>query len=102
MFGVLRGVSGATAVRVRVMWPQPRKKEPMAGRKKFLDNNGYPRYVYGRQELVHRAVMRRKMKRDFRPGEVVHHIDEDKTNYDPDNLELFPDNATHLRLRHGR
>jgi hypothetical protein len=30
-----------------------------------------------------------------RPGEVVHHIDEDKTNCDPSNLMVFPSQAAH-------
>ena len=44
----------------------------------------------------HRIVMHQKLRRKLRPGEVVHHIDEDNTNNAPDNLQLFPKNADHL------
>jgi hypothetical protein len=39
--------------------------------------------------------------RALSPEEVVHHIDEDKSNNDPDNLLLLPNNKAHLDL-HAR
>jgi hypothetical protein len=38
--------------------------------------------------LEHRVVMSRKLGRQIRDNETVHHIDGDKTNNDPDNLQL--------------
>ena len=51
----------------------------------------------------HRLVMEQKLGRRLEPGEVVHHIDEDRTNNAPENLELFTSNGEHLRAtRTGR
>lgn len=36
----------------------------------------------------HRLVAERKLGRRLLPGEQVHHIDEDKQDNDPDNLEV--------------
>lgn len=49
----------------------------------------------GRHE--HRAVMEEKLGRPLRPGEIVHHGDEVKSNNAPGNLELTnrPDHARH-------
>lgn len=41
-------------------------------------------YVY-----VHRKVLSEKLGRNLEDGEQVHHIDGDKTNNNPDNLELI-------------
>jgi len=53
-----------------------------------------------RRILEHRIVAARKLGRPLLPGETVHHIDCDKTNNHPDNLEIFPSNLAHMR-RHG-
>ena len=50
---------------------------------------------YGRH--AHRVVMERKLGRKLKPGEIVHHIDGDKRNNDPENLMLFPSPAEHAR-----
>ena len=47
-------------------------------------------YVY-----EHRLVIEEKLGRLLRPEEVVHHIDGDKTNNVPENLDLFKNNAAH-------
>jgi hypothetical protein len=47
--------------------------------------------------LEHRLVMEKKIGRYLLPTEVVHHIDGDTTNNHPDNLELFENNAEHLK-----
>lgn len=48
-------------------------------------------YVY-----EHRLVAERKIGRRLRPGEQVHHVDCDKQNNVPENLEVVPS------LRHHR
>lgn len=48
---------------------------------------------------LHRVVAERKIGRQLLPGEVVHHIDGDKLNNHPDNLEVLSQ-AEHMR-RHG-
>lgn len=44
----------------------------------------------------HRLVMEDKLGRHLLPTEVVHHKDDNPANNDPDNLELYVDNATHI------
>ncbi len=44
--------------------------------------------------------MEKHLRRKLKPKEVVHHINHNKTDNKIENLELFPDNETHLRLRH--
>ena len=46
---------------------------------------------------VHRIVAHNMLGRKLRPGEVVDHIDGNKTNNNPSNLRVFPSNAEHLR-----
>lgn len=53
----------------------------------YANNNGYVR--------EHRLVMERKLGRYLLPGEVVHHKGE-KTDNDPDQLELYSSNGKHL------
>ena len=47
---------------------------------KYVDKKGYPRWKDS-NGLVHRTVSKPS------PGEVVHHIDGDKTNFRRENLE---------------
>lgn len=51
--------------------------------------------TFGRH--THRIVMEEKLGRALLPGEIVHHIDEDKRNNHPDNLELFASASEHSR-----
>jgi len=53
------------------------------------NSNGYIRY--------HRLLMEQTLGRYLLPEEVVHHIDGNKKNNDPDNLELFAHNGLHLQ-----
>lgn len=46
----------------------------------------------------HRLVMESMIGRHLEPGEVVHHIDGDKQNNRPDNLQLFAANGEHLKV----
>ena len=45
----------------------------------------------------HRLVMEKVLKRYLLPHEVVHHIDGDRANNHPSNLELFQSNGEHLK-----
>jgi hypothetical protein len=51
--------------------------------------------------LEHRLVMERVLGRYLRPDEVVHHRDEDPSNNDPSNLELFASQRDHVRTAHA-
>lgn len=45
----------------------------------------------------HIAIAEQELGRELRDNEVVHHIDGDKTNNHPSNLEVFADNTEHVR-----
>ena len=55
-----------------------------------INSHGYVR--------LHRLVAEKKMGRFLTNEEVVHHIDGNVKNNDPDNLEVFPDNGSHLKV----
>jgi hypothetical protein len=58
----------------------------------YRDKQGYVR--------EHRLVVESRVGRYLRPEEDVHHLDNNKKNNAIDNLELFPDRASHLRKYH--
>lgn len=51
----------------------------------------------GRWVSEHRVVVERTLGRCLRRGEYVHHIDEDRTNNEPDNLVVV-NAAQHRRI----
>ena len=62
--------------------------------KTYIDNNGYRRFRDS-NKLVHRWVMEKKLGRKLKPGEIVHHIDRNKLNNSPENLEVFANQDEH-------
>lgn len=50
---------------------------------------------YGQHE--HRVVAENKIGRKLLPGEIVHHIDENKKNNHPDNIQIFSSQAEHAK-----
>ena len=75
------------------MTPETREKL----RKAHLDTGEGRTYAKEYSRHAHRVAMERKLGRKLKPGEIVHHIDGDKRNNDPDNLMLFPSQAEHAR-----
>lgn len=57
------------------------------------DNDGY---VY-----EHIVVAERKLGRMLKSGEVVHHVDGNKKNNNPDNLMVFASDSDHIKYHHG-
>lgn len=87
---------------IRVHPRGPRK----TGRRPLRDKHGYilihmPEHPHARKPagyiLEHRLVMERKLGRLLEPHEVVHHLNGVNDDNRPENLEVYSDNATHLR-----
>ena len=51
--------------------------------------------TYGRH--THRIVAEQKLGRPLKPGEVVHHIDGNKRNNNPENIMVFASQALHAK-----
>ena len=62
--------------------------------KTYIDNNGYRRFRDS-NKLVHRWVMEKKLGRKLKNREIVHHIDRNKLNNSPENLEVFSSQEEH-------
>lgn len=77
---------------------------------KILDRLGYalvwvPLHPHANCDAYvreHRLVMETSLGRYLDPLEHVHHIDGCRWHNWPSNLQLFPDNTTHLRVGHSR
>jgi hypothetical protein len=67
----------------------------------IMDNIvGHPLLPKLRRILRHRRIMSEKLGRPIEKGEVVHHIDGNRLNNDPDNLELLS-KGMHTRRHHA-
>jgi len=70
--------------------------------------NGYVRIIMRNEDgknyyrYEHCMVAEDKMGRELRHKEVVHHIDGDKSNNNPDNLMVFPSNGEHIKFHKNR
>ena len=58
---------------------------------------GHPEAHAGRV-YEHRFVMERKLGRRLKPGEVVHHVNENPSDNRPENLELVESRGKHRNL----
>lgn len=84
----------------------PGERNPAWKGGRYLDDDGYvlifaPDHPFATKDgrvREHRLVMERRLGRYLLPGEVVHHMDDDRQNNALENLELFSTNADHLRV----
>lgn len=61
--------------------------------------NGYPA-IYTNEKCtvyIHRLVAEEMLGRELKPGEIVHHDDGDRSNYDEENIMVFKTNSDHVR-----
>lgn len=66
--------------------------------------NGYKRYINADvgDTYHHRLVAEEKLGRKLKPGEVVHHIDEDRENCAPKNILVFHTIGDHTRFHNAK
>ena len=81
---------------------QFKSRHPRLGTGKYgigvsMTTQGYLQFTVPKQ-LVHRVVAERKIGRKIRPGEHVHHKNENKLDNRPSNLEVL--SAADHRRRH--
>jgi hypothetical protein len=57
----------------------------------YIDDKGYPRIGAGplRGERLHRIIAAAKLGRALKKEEDVHHLDGNKLNFSPENLEVL-------------
>jgi len=54
-------------------------------------------YTHYHQKHLHRVIAEQKLGRELLKGEVVHHIDGNKHNNHPENLEVMSSQSEHCR-----
>lgn len=65
--------------------------------KVYIDDNGYYRFK-DTNKLVHRWVAEKELGRRLRPEEVVHHINRNKRDNSPENLQVLANQKVHDEL----
>jgi hypothetical protein len=62
----------------------------------------HPRHMPNGYVYEHIVIAERLLGRALRRGEIVHHIDGDKTNNTDDNLAVLASQSEHIRLHRAR
>lgn len=66
-----------------------------------VNKKDHPRANSSGHVLLHILVAEEKLGRKLKPGETVHHVDENKMNNDPDNLIVFATLGDHSAFHSG-
>jgi len=87
-----------------IQWTDEKRGNAWRGGKS-ISSNGYVLIFVGKQHHLadirgyayeHRLVAEEKLGRRLRDGEIVHHLDHNKQNNDPSNIEVTASIADHL------
>lgn len=65
---------------------------------RYVHTHTHPNRTHDNYIAEHRLVMEKKLGRYLERKEVVHHIDGNPLNNEPDNLIVFGSNADHLKV----
>jgi len=68
-----------------------------ASTKTYVSRSGYRKFK-GSNKPVHRWVAEKKIGRELKPMEVVHHKDRNKLNNSPSNLRVLCSQSEHYNL----
>ncbi len=63
----------------------------------YTDNKGYNRFKDS-NKLVHRSVAEKKLGQKLKPGQVVHHINRNKTDNSYKNLQVLKNQEEHDKI----
>ena len=75
-------------------------KEKISRKHKEIKSRSSDSYEKTHGRHTHRVIVEQILGRPLAPGEVVHHIDGNKQNNNPDNLMVLQNQALHAAL-HG-
>jgi hypothetical protein len=67
--------------------------------KTYVTKKGYRRFTDS-GTYVHRWVEEKKLGRELKPREVVHHKDGNTLNNSPANLKVYPSQSAHMKKEH--
>ncbi len=87
----------------RVSKPRSRWRQghnPQTARIKLVKYDGRRFYVRdreGRKVYWYRVLMMGELRRELREGEIVHHLNGDRTDDRIENLRLYPSHSHHMR-----
>lgn len=62
--------------------------------------HGHPRCDRDGYVLTHILVAEKKIGRFLKKGEVCHHINKNKLDNNPENIQVFKNHAEHIRHEH--
>ena len=86
----------------KIEWTERGRSVASNGYRLIRVGKGHPLADVRGYAYEHRLIAQKKYGRQLRAGEVVHHIDGDKLNNDPSNLEVMPSIAHHAAEHRSR